>query len=44
MDKTRKEEIQDIIKRLEMLGETMHPHDARHIDAAVLELEYYLID
>lgn len=44
MNEEQKKEVEAIVKRLEEIGEMMHPHEARHIDTAVIELEYYLID
>lgn len=41
-DKDRELKIKEIIKHLEDTAKSMHPYEARHIDLAVLELEYYL--
>lgn len=36
------EELKRIVKRLNEMGEALHPHSAGHIDEAVMLLERYL--
>jgi hypothetical protein len=42
MNENQKNEIKILIERLVLLAEPMHEYEARHIDEAIAQLEYYL--
>jgi hypothetical protein len=42
MNEDQKQEVRRMIERLVLLAEPMHENEARHIDEAIAQLEYYL--